>query len=144
MKRIVLMFGLAVFLAPLLAQTVEPKISFEKNLHDFGKFKEADGKVTHKFEFVNTGGSDLIIQNVTASCGCTAPKWTREPIAPGNMGFVAATFNPAGRPGPFRKYITVISNSNPGSIRLTITGEVLQKPRSVEDDYRYAMGPMRL
>lgn len=144
MKRSVLLLGLAIILAPLIAQTVQPKISFEKNLHDFGKFKEADGKVTYKFEFVNTGGSDLIIQNVTASCGCTAPKWTREPIAPGNKGFVAATYNPAGRPGSFRKYVTVISNSNPGNVRLTITGEVLPKPRSVEDDYRYEMGPMRL
>jgi len=144
MKRFVLLLGLSVFLAPLLAQTVQPKISFNENTHDFGKFKEADGKVTHKFEFVNTGGSDLIIQNVTASCGCTAPKWTREPVPPGEKGFVAATYNPAGRPGSFRKYVTVISNSNPGSVRLTIAGEVVPKPRSVEDDYRYAMGPMRL
>lgn len=70
-------------MVPLLAQTVQPKISFDKNLHEFGKFKEADGKVTHKFEFVNTGGSDLVIQNVTASCGCTASRWTREPVPPG-------------------------------------------------------------
>jgi len=100
--------------------------------------------VTYKFEFVNTGGSDLLVQNVTASCGCTAPRWTREPVPPGGKGFVAATYNPAGRPGSFRKYVTVISNSNPGSIRLTISGEVEAKPKTIEDDYRYAMGPMRL
>ena len=144
MKRRILIFCLAVFLVPLMAQTVQPKISFQETLHDFGKFKEVDGKVTHKFEFVNTGGSDLIVQNVSASCGCTAPNWTREPIPPGGKGFVAATYNPAGRPGAFRKYVTVISNSNPGSVRLTIAGEVEPKPRTIEDDYRYAMGPMRL
>jgi len=38
----------------------------------------------------------------------------------------------------------VVSNSNPGSVRLTISGEVEPKPKTVEDDYRYAMGPMRL
>jgi len=144
MKRLFMLCIVMAMLAPLLAQTVKPKISFEKDIHDFGKFKEADGKVTYKFEFVNTGGDDLFIQNVTASCGCTAPQWTREPVAPGGKGFVAATYNPAGRPGPFRKYITVVSNSNSGSIRLTIAGEVTPKPRSIEDDYRYAMGPMRL
>ena len=48
------------------------------------------------------------------------------------------------RPGAFRKYVTVISNSNPGSVRLTIAGEVEPKPKTIEDDYRYAMGPMRL
>lgn len=144
MKQLFMLFCLAVWLAPVSSQTVQPKISFDNQEHDFGKFKEADGKVTYKFEFVNTGGSDLIVQNVTASCGCTAPQWTREPVPPGGKGFVAATYNPAGRPGSFRKYVTVVSNSNPGSVRLTIAGEVEPKPRTVEDDYRYAMGPMRL
>ncbi|MCK5134326.1 MAG: DUF1573 domain-containing protein [Bacteroidales bacterium] len=144
MKRLLLIICLTGFLVPVMSQTVQPKISFEKNLHDFGKFKEADGKVTYKFEFVNTGGGDLIIQNVSASCGCTAPRWTREPVPPGGKGFVATTYNPAGRPGSFRKYVTVISNSNPGSVRLTITGEVAPKPKTIEDDYRYAMGPIRL
>ena len=144
MKRILLLFCVAGFIVPLMSQTVQPKISFNETTHDFGKFKEADGKVTYKFEFVNTGGSDLLIQNVSASCGCTAPQWTREPVPPGGKGYVAATYNPAGRPGAFRKYITVISNSNPGSVRLTITGEVTPKPRTIEDDYRFAMGPLRL
>jgi hypothetical protein len=144
MKRMVFFFSLAAFLVPLMSQTVQPKISFEQTVHDFGKFKEADGKVTHRFEFVNTGGADLIIQNVSASCGCTAPSWTREPVPPGGKGFVAATYDPAGRPGSFRKYVTVISNSNPGNVRLTIAGQVEAKPRTIEDDYRYAMGPMRL
>ena len=144
MKQLILLCCLAGLLAPAKGQTVQAKISFDTNIHDFGKFEEADGKVTYSFEFVNTGGEALIIQNVTASCGCTAPKWTREPVPPGEKGYVAATYNPAGRPGPFRKYITVISNSNPGSVRLTITGEVTAKARTVEDDYRYAMGPVRL
>ncbi len=144
MKQLLLIFCLTGFLAPLMSQTVQPKISFEKNIHDFGKFKEADGKVTYKFEFINTGGSDIVVQNVSASCGCTAPRWTREPVPPGGKGFVAATYNPAGRPGSFRKYVTVVSNSNPGSVRLTITGEVMPKPKTIEDDYRYAMGPIRL
>jgi hypothetical protein len=144
MKRIFVFFCLAALMTPLMSQTVQPKISFNESIHDFGKFKEADGKVTYQFEFINTGGSDLIIQNVAPSCGCTAPRWTREPVAPGAKGYVAATYDPAGRPGSFRKYLTVISNSNPGSVRLTITGEVEPKPRTIEDDYHYAMGPMRL
>ena len=139
-----MIFCLTGLLLPLKAQTVQPKISFEKTVHDFGKFQETDGKVTYQFEFVNTGGSDLIIQHVSTSCGCTAPSWTREPVPPGGKGFVAATYNPAGRPGAFRKYITVISNSNPGNVRLTISGEVIPKPKSIEDEYRFAMGPMRL
>jgi hypothetical protein len=144
MKRVISVLIMLPLMVPLMGQTVQPKISFEKSLHDFGKLKEADGKVTYKFAFVNTGAADLIIQNVTASCGCTAPQWTREPVPPGDKGFVAATFNPAGRPGSFRKYITVVSNAENKSERLTITGEVQAKPRSIEDDYRFSMGPVRL
>ncbi len=139
-----MMLCLAGVLYPLAGQSVEPRISFTENAHNFGNIKEVDGKVTHKFEFVNTGGSDLIVQNVSASCGCTASNWSREPIAPGAKGYVSATYNPKGRPGPFRKYVTVISNSNPGSVRLTISGEVEPRPRTIEDDYRYAMGSLRL
>jgi len=144
MKRILVFLVVVAFTSSLISQTVQPKISFDKELHDFGKFMEEEGNVTYRFEFVNTGGSDLIVHNVTASCGCTAPSWTREPVAPGEKGFVAATYNPAGRPGPFRKYVTVISNSNPGNVRLTIAGEVVPKPKTIEDEYRYGMGPLRL
>jgi len=144
MKRIIFLICFSTFLSPLYSQTVQPKISFQETSHNFGNLKEADGKVTHQFEFVNTGGSDLVIQSVRSSCGCTAPRWTREPVPPGGKGYVAATYNPAGRPGRFSKYVTVISNSNPGSVRLTITGEVEPKPRTIEDDYRYVMGPLRL
>ena len=144
MKHIVLISCMFGMLSPLFSQTVQPKISFGETVHDFGKFKETEGKVTYSFEFVNAGGTDLIVQNVAASCGCTASDWTRQPVPPGEKGFVAATYDPAGRPGSFRKYLTVISNSNPGTVRLTITGEVIPRPRTIEDDYRYAMGPVRL
>jgi len=144
MKKIIVFLIVSSIVLPAFNQTVTPKISFEKIEHSFGKINEVDGKVTHKFELVNTGGEALLIQNVTASCGCTAPSWTKEPIPPGGSGYVAATYNPAGRPGSFRKYVTVVSNSNPGSARLTIAGEVIPKPKTVEDEYRYGMGNLRL
>lgn len=126
------------------AQTIAPNISFEKVVHDFGKIKEEAGKVTYKFPFINTGQNDLLIDTVRATCGCTAPNWTRKPIPPGGTGFVAATFNPAGRPSAFSKYLYVTSNSKPASTKLTIKGEVLAKPKTIEDDYRYSMGALRL
>jgi len=144
MKHIVLILMLAGILTTGNAQTITPKISFEKVVHDFGKIKEESGRVTCKFTFVNTGQNDLLIDTVRATCGCTAPNWTRRPIPPGGTGFVAATYNPAGRPSAFSKYLYVTSNSNPASTKLTITGEVLAKPRTIEDDYRYAMGALRL
>ncbi len=144
MKHIVLILMLAGILTNSNAQTITPKISFEEVSHDFGKIKEEAGRVTYKFAFINTGGSDLLIDTVRATCGCTAPNWTRKPIPPGGTGFVAATYNPAGRPSAFSKYLYVTSNSTPASSKLTILGEVLAKPRTIEDDYRYSMGALRL
>lgn len=136
---------LAIALAiPGFSQSKNPSIAFKDDVYDFGTIKEEAGKVTHRFEFINTGGGPLVIQNVTASCGCTAPDWTRKPIPPGSSGFVAATYNPAGRPGAFSKYLFVDSNAEQGRVRLTIKGEVTPKPRSIEDDYRYGMGGLRL
>ncbi len=144
MRNVVTVFLVMVFSYVGFAQTKVPNLSFEKQIHDFGTMKEEDGTATYNFKFVNTGGSPLIIQNVRATCGCTAPSWTREPVPPGGSGFVAATYNPAGRPGAFSKYLYVNSNSEQGSIRLTIKGEVTPKPRTIEDEYRYSMGGLRL
>ncbi len=144
MKKVIAGLLIMVFAYSGFSQTREPHLSFEKQTHDFGTMKEEEGTATYNFKFVNTGNTPLIIQNVRATCGCTSPSWTREPIPPGGDGFVAATYNPAGRPGAFSKYLYVDSNSEQGSIRLTIKGEVTPKPRTIEDEYRYSMGALRL
>lgn len=144
MNKLHIAILIAAFPALLFSQTKTAQISFDKVDHDFGTIKEEGGTVTHRFEFVNTGGSALLIDTVRATCGCTASDWTRRPIPPGGRGYVAATYNPAGRPNAFSKYLYVSSNSDPASTKLTIRGEVTPKPRTIEDDYRYSMGGLRL
>jgi len=144
MKRIISLLILSAIFISGFSQSRNPSISFKSTTHDFGTIREEGGKVTHKFEFVNTGGGPLIIQNVTATCGCTAPDWTKQPVPPGGTGFVAATYNPTGRPNAFTKYLYVDSNAEQGRAKLTIKGIVTPKPRTIEDDYRYSMGGLRL
>lgn len=100
-----------------------PHIRFDKVMHDFGKIKEGT-LATHSFIFYNTGTTPLVLNNVSASCGCTTPEWPREPIMPGGKGVVKAVYNSYGRPGEFTKYITVKSNSG-SDVILTIKGNVL-------------------
>ena len=90
--------------------------------HDFGKIKQGV-PVTHEFKFKNTGKVPLIITNVNASCGCTTPAWTREPVAPGGEGYIKATYN-AAAVGAFNKTVTVTANIEAGFVQLTIKGEV--------------------
>lgn len=144
MKKLFYTFIVLTISAVGFSQTRSAQISFDEEVHNFGKIKEQDGKVTHKFEFVNTGTTPLLIEQVKATCGCTASEYTRQPIPPGGKGFVAATYNPAGRPNAFTKYLYVTSNTGAAPTRLTIKGEVLPKPRTIEDDYRYEMAGLRL
>lgn len=101
-------------------------LNFSKTNHDFGQVKEGV-QATHDFEFTNSGKSPLIISNVSASCGCTTPFWTKEPVLPGKKGKITASYNSTGRPGMFNKSITVLSNAEPASQVLTIQGSVISK-----------------
>jgi Protein of unknown function (DUF1573) len=97
--------------------------SWDASVHDFGKIKQGV-PVSHEFKFTNTGKAPLIIVNAQPSCGCTTPDWTKTPVAPGQSGFIKATFN-AGAVGPFNKTVNVTANVEGGFVLLTIKGEVV-------------------
>ncbi|MDH6344021.1 hypothetical protein M2480_002883 [Parabacteroides sp. PFB2-12] len=122
MKQIIFIF-MALLLATGAANA-QAVISTESANFDFGEVKEADGKVEHAFVIKNTGDQPLVITRVIPSCGCTTPDWTKEPIAAGKTGTIKITFDPANRPGPFAKTISVYSNGKTGSFILTIRGDV--------------------
>lgn len=126
MKRINVLVLVLILVMGVSAQS--PVLTFEKPLHDFGKIREQDGAATYNFKFTNTGNAPLVINRVHATCGCTTPNWTREPILPGRSGFVTASFNPAGRPGSFLNTISVFSNAGTNAITISIKGEVIPRP----------------
>jgi hypothetical protein len=138
---------IALFILPLayvLAQNEGPSIKFNETSFDFGDIKESDGNVSHKFEFTNDGTAPLIVQSVRPSCGCTSTGWTKDPVKPGETGFVTAVYNPKNRPGKFNKSLTIVCNANPAQMRIYIKGNVEPKPRSIEDDYPTVMGGLRV
>lgn len=125
MKQIIFIF-MAILLATGMASAQKKAvISADETSHDFGQIKEADGKVSTTFVIKNTGDAPLVITRVIASCGCTTPEWTKEPIAPGKTGNIKITYDPKGRVAPFSKTISVYSNGKTGSFILTIRGEVI-------------------
>lgn len=99
-------------------------ISFKKTRHDFGNIKKGE-TVEHKFEFTNTGKSNLIIRKTKASCGCTAVNMEKNIIKPGEKGWIKAVFDSKGRSGKQRKSISVIVNDPQSpSHTLWIEGEI--------------------
>ena len=104
------------------------KIASEQLVYNFGTIAESDGMASHVFKVKNEGDAPLVITRITASCGCTRPEWSKEPIAPGQTADVKITYNPKGRPGPFYKTISIYSNGKKGSFNLAIKGNVTPKP----------------
>lgn len=101
-----------------------PSISFEEDSHDFGKVIQGE-KVSYYFKFQNTGKSNLIVSDVSSSCGCTVPEFTRNPVAPGEEGSIKVTFDSDNRKGFQNKTVTVVSNTHPNSKVLKIKAQVV-------------------
>ncbi len=104
--------------------SVLPSFDFEEEVHDFGKIREGE-TVSYSFIFTNTGKSDLLISDVSTSCGCTVPTYPKTPIKPGKSGTIKVTFNSAGKHGFQTKNIVVVANTQPNTKLIQIKAQVL-------------------
>lgn len=109
-------------------------IKFKEMKHDFGKIKQGV-PVTYDFVFTNSGATPAIIENATASCGCTTPTWPQAPVMNGKNDKIKAGFN-AASPGVFEKGIFVKVKGYDLPIEIKISGEVL----TPEDYTKYEAG----
>lgn len=109
------------------ASAEKSAIKFEKTTHDYGRIAEEVGQAVCEFEFTNTGTKPLIINRVAASCGCTTPKYTKEPVLPGKKGVITVSYSTTNRVGSFSKTVRVFSNAGDEAEVLVIKGEVLPK-----------------
>jgi hypothetical protein len=101
-----------------------PKMEFAQVEHDFGKIIQGE-KVTYSFKFKNTGNSDLVIAKVSATCGCTASDYPRDPVKPGEEGVIEVSFDSSGKQGFQSKDLTVAANTQPSNTILTIKAIVI-------------------
>ncbi len=104
----------------------QAEMRFEVETYDFGTITE--GTIAdYEFIFTNKGNAPIVLSSVNASCGCTTPQWTREPVLPNQKGTIKASYNSNGRPGFFNKSITVTSNAGTPTKVLFIKGNVVKK-----------------
>ena len=121
MKRFIL--ALTMLASMVASASAQAEIKFDKVTHNFGNFSETAPVQKTTFTFTNVGDKPLIINQAIASCGCTVPSYTKQPIAPGQKGQISVTYNGKGMfPGHFKKSITVRSNGNVEMTRLYIEG----------------------
>jgi hypothetical protein len=100
-------------------------LDLKESEYDFNKIPQSK-PVYHYFEIVNKGTTPLTLDNVTATCGCTTPEWSKEPIAPGQTSKIKVGYNAAAE-GPFEKFITITYNGN-FTKQIKIKGNVWKAP----------------
>lgn len=109
----------------------EPKdIEWKKTSHDFGEIVQGT-KAKYTFTFINKGAVPIVINNASASCGCTVPNFSKEPVPAGAQGSVTVIFDSSGKNGNFSKNVTVTTNL--GQSILFIKGNIMTetaKPKS--------------
>ncbi len=107
------------------------EMTFEETTFDFGTITEGE-KVSHTYSFKNTGSEPLILSDAKGSCGCTVPKWPREPIAPGASADIVVEFNSKNKRGKKNQKVTITANTNPPQSFIYLTGEVLPSEGNVQ------------
>lgn len=99
-------------------------LQFDRLRHDFGNVKP-ESENTCRFKVTNTGKNPLIIENVSASCGCTTPHKPEQPIPPGKSDYIEVGFHP--KPGQLNeiiKTVTVVANTTPKVSEISIRAYV--------------------
>ena len=146
MKKIscLILFCTAVALVSIQAQSDNSEIAqpitsieFEENTFQWGELIEGE-KIQNVFTFTNTGTEPLIISNAKGSCGCTVPRWPKEPIMPGETADLLVQFdstNKGKKGGSLQvKRVTITANTDPAHTFLTIKGTVLKPETPVETE----------
>jgi hypothetical protein len=145
MKKIVILaFALSVFIAcenkqRTDNQTIEdnqkalqptadkfPVMEIDSAQVDLGTITQGD-TIMHVYNFKNTGNMPLVLSNVSASCGCTTPSYSKDPVAPGERGFITVKFNSKGKEGKLNKTVTAFANTKPAENTVAFKIEVLVK-----------------
>lgn len=99
------------------------QFTFDETEFNFGEVKEGE-MVKHTYTFTNTGEIPLVIENASASCGCTVPNYPKEPIAPGAKSKIDVEFDTKGKAGMQNKTVTITANTKPAIFTLKLSGTV--------------------
>ncbi len=105
-----------------------PDMKFEEENHDIGTIEQGE-IIDFSFKFTNTGKADLIINNCTASCGCTIPNWPKQPIRAGESGMIDVQFDSKGKQNEIIKEVTVSTNCTPAARVIKFHGFVKVPPK---------------
>lgn len=125
-KRIILIAVLSLLLLPSLAQVKrlsreaidsirnikvvengESILAFNVKTVDFGTIYENDSAVVISYHFKNPSREKVVLQSISANCGCIHSVCEKYEYEPGEEGVLSVKFNPEGYSGTVDKNIFV-------------------------------------
>lgn len=86
----------------------------------------------------------MSLVSVTATCGCTVPKYTADAVAPGDTATIEVVYDPTGRPGRFEKSIYVRTSQTNERTRLRLKGAVIGNAETIKARYPVNIGDLKL
>ena len=126
MKKTFLIAAMTLMLGAANAQAQEWQpisgmhLSINEMTHDFGTHPQYT-KTEFEFNIKNDSTLALVISNISTSCGCTTPTYSKRPVKSGKIATVKVAYD-ASRVGIFSKTIYVYTNFSTEPIELNIKG----------------------
>lgn len=105
-------------------------VSVNEITHDFGTQKLYT-KTEFEFEIKNDSTIALAISNISTSCGCTTPTYSKRPVKSGKVATVKVSYDSA-RIGAFNKSINVYTNFSTEPIELYIKGTMEEETKETD------------
>lgn len=138
-----LVFNLLITLgltAPVFAQEIAskpvpaPALVWESVSKEYNA-KAGEVSAPFSFVFTNVSASEVVISNVTTSCGCTVAQLPMQPwpIASGATGAITASMNLAGKMGKVTKQMTVKSSVGDQVLLVNVNIPPAAPPPSAEN-----------
>lgn len=125
-------------------ETFGGKVQFDKTVHNFGDIMLSDGPQSCVFTMKNISDKPVAIYSVITSCGCTAVKWTKNPIMPGQTGQISSSYTNDEGPYPFDKSLTVYVSGISKPIILKLRGVSHNRKQSLSELYPVRFGQLGL
>jgi hypothetical protein len=102
------------------------EIKFDTTYYNFGDLIQGE-KAVYTFKFKNTGTANLMIEDAYSTCGCTVPNYSKEPIAPGEIGRIEVLFDSSGKHGVQYKTVGLKLNTKRKEKSLNIRANVIEE-----------------
>ena len=97
---------------------------FDMTTFDFGTIPMASSDNVAVFHFEYNGNEPVTITNVSTSCGCSTPIWSKAPIKKGEKGVITVNYNSKNKTGVFSQKFLVTTNISSKAYELEIKGKV--------------------